>query len=125
MHRKPKYECPHCSTTFYEDVPLKIHLAVCADRKFSCDLCGKKFKFQISIKRHMRRYHGVKGTLTPEDVDKTKKQNPKPNEDSVTKKNSLAQAENASSESPCSCDICGLPFASTALKNNHVVRYFD
>lgn len=86
-HKGPKHECSHCPKTFQTVRSLRLHLSICKDKKFSCELCGVKFKTLQYVVRHKHIFH--------QDKEKTKKarnfrqNNSKNRTQKQTKKNAL------------------------------------
>lgn len=74
-HVEPRYQCPHCPSPFLNVKRYEAHLAVCMSKKFSCDLCEKKFKKLSSAIKHGRLAHHdmaqVKLKLKPFVVNET------------------------------------------------------
>ncbi|XP_065086938.1 zinc finger protein 729-like [Ochlerotatus camptorhynchus] len=138
MHTGLKHQCPHCLKKFYDKGALKIHAPVCATRKETCELCGRKFKNKNCLTGHLKRVHHVNGTsknVNFEGMESSEEQKLKnvekvdsekstarcsgenstvrleENSDSfkVTEKNVLPHVENV----PCTkCPYCGKDFSN-------------
>jgi Zinc finger, C2H2 type len=50
------FVCDQCSATFIDKKALNHHSLVHQERRYECDLCGKKFRTFDSVKMHMVRF---------------------------------------------------------------------
>lgn len=65
------YQCSYCSKRFIKQKDLDIHTLTHSEPRFGCEVCGRRFRLEVSLKKHMDKIHseGNQATETvPQDV---------------------------------------------------------
>ncbi|XP_065086954.1 zinc finger protein 729-like isoform X2 [Ochlerotatus camptorhynchus] len=138
LHKEPKHRCPHCPKTFEKSIRYSLHLAICKEREFSCDLCNQKFKTLKYVKKHKRLYHQDKNAVKKVSKKTTKKASKKASEKAVNKtkncrtngsekrkrkqpkRGAVEKSQNSKLAVITDCPICGKTFSSQHVVSRHV-----
>ncbi|XP_071446310.1 uncharacterized protein [Hetaerina americana] len=113
---KETYSCPHCTLTFPKKIYLTNHCIKvhCLERKFLCQVCGKKFLNQNSLNSHLN-YHTdeARNRFTCSHCSKT----------FLRKEKLLYHLRIHTGERPFECKSCGKTFISKARLTEHLWRH--
>lgn len=108
-----KFECEICGRRFSENYTLTRHMKVHSDTKeYTCHICGNGYKWKHVLYNHLK-IHERNNTKSMQTSDECL--------DAATKTSSELQT----AQEILSCDVCGESFNDKVLLNSHIDRHME
>lgn len=137
-HSDRMLTCPHCSKKLHRRYTFDLHLPVCANRKITCELCGKKFQTLSGLKRHEVNLHNLEGPDGKVDTTELSEEGNLSSNVEIPAGESWSlkcpHCDKSYSEFkflcrhikqghvPCTCDICGVDLGNAVKLRYHKLK---